>query len=38
MNADTGERIAFINKKWNQFYEKNKGQYEYYLKSIKQNE
>lgn len=38
MNANTGERIAFINKKWNQFYEKNKGQYEYYIKSIKQNE
>lgn len=37
-SADTGERIAFINKKWNQFYEKNKGQYEYYIKSIKQNE
>ena len=37
-SADTGERIAFINKKWNQFYEKNKGQYEHYIKSIKQNE
>ena len=38
INADIGDRIAFINKMWKQFYEKNKGQYEYYIKSIRQNE
>lgn len=37
-NSDKGSRIAFVNQMWKQFYEKNKSQYEYYVKSIKQNE
>lgn len=38
VNSDVGGRIAFINQSWNQFYEKNKGRYEYYVKSVKQDE
>lgn len=37
-NAESGDRVILINQIWNQFYSKNKGQYEYYIKSIKQNE
>lgn len=37
-NAEPDDRIILINQIWNQFYSKNKGQYEYYIKSIKQNE
>jgi len=37
-NSDVDGRIAFINQIWNQFYEKNKGRYEYYIKSVKQDE
>lgn len=37
-NAEPGDRVILINQIWNQFYSKNKGQYEYYIKSIKQNE
>lgn len=37
-NSDKDSRIAFVNQMWKQFYEKNKSQYEYYVKSIKQNE
>ena len=38
VNSDVGGRIAFINQIWNQFYEKNRGRYEYYIKSVKQDE
>ena len=38
INSDADGRIAFINQIWNQFYEKNKGRYEYYIKSVKQDE
>lgn len=38
VDSDVGGRIAFINQIWNQFYEKNKGRYEYYIKSVKQDE
>lgn len=38
VNSDSDGRIAFINQIWNQFYEKNKGRYEYYIKSVKQDE
>lgn len=37
-NAESGDRVILINQIWNQFYSKNKGQYEYYIKSIKQND
>ena len=37
-NAESVDRVILINQIWNQFYSKNKGQYEYYIKSIKQNE
>lgn len=37
-NAEPVDRVILINQIWNQFYSKNKGQYEYYIKSIKQNE
>lgn len=36
--ADIQQRINFANQIFNRFFEKNKGQYEYYIKSIKQNE
>lgn len=34
-NAEPSDRVILINQIWNQFYSKNKGQYEYYIKSIK---
>lgn len=37
-NADIQQRLNFANQIFNSFFEKNKGQYEYYIKSIKQNE
>ena len=37
-NADIQQRIDLANQIFNSFFEKNKGQYEYYIKSIKQNE
>ena len=37
-NADIQQRLDFANQIFNSFFEKNKGQYEYYIKSIKQNE
>lgn len=37
-NADIQFRLDFADQIFKQFYEKNKGQYEYYIKSIKQNE
>lgn len=37
-NAEPNDRVILINQIWNQFYSKNKGQYEYYIKSIKQND
>lgn len=37
-NAEPVDRVILINQIWNQFYSKNKGQYEYYIKSIKQND
>ena len=37
-NAESDDRVILINKIWNQFYSKNKSQYEHYIKSIKQNE
>ena len=37
-NADIQQRLDFANQIFNNFFEKNKGQYEYYIKSIKQNE
>lgn len=37
-NADVQQRLDFANQIFNHFFEKNKGQYEYYIKSIKQNE
>lgn len=37
-NADPQQRIDFANNVFKKFYDKNKGQYEYYVKSIKQNE
>lgn len=37
-NADIQSRLDFADQIFKQFYEKNKGQYEYYIKSIKQNE
>lgn len=36
--ADIQQRLNFANQIFNSFFEKNKGQYEYYIKSIKQNE
>lgn len=36
--ADIQQRIDLANQIFNSFFEKNKGQYEYYIKSIKQNE
>lgn len=37
-NADIQQRLDFANQIFNSFFEKNKSQYEYYIKSIKQNE
>ena len=37
-NADIQQRLDFANQIFNSFFEKNKGQYEYYIKFIKQNE
>lgn len=37
-NADIQSRLDFADQIFKQFYKKNKGQYEYYIKSIKQNE
>lgn len=37
-NADIQQRLDFANQIFNNFFKKNKGQYEYYIKSIKQNE
>lgn len=37
-NADIQQSLDFANQIFNSFFEKNKGQYEYYIKSIKQNE
>ena len=37
-NADIQQRLDFANNIFQKFYEQNKGQYEYYIKSIKQNE
>ena len=37
-NADIQQRLDFANQIFNSFFDKNKGQYEYYIKSIKQNE
>ena len=37
-NTEPQQRIDFASNIFQKFYEKNKGQYEYYIKSIRQNE
>lgn len=37
MSSDIENSKNFARKIWTDFYNKNKSQYEYYIKSIKQN-